>query len=119
MTPKALGCLWAGATFGSGGPVRTRRDGADSYLAFFTEDAVLDDPSMGSQFRRHAGIKKYFDAYFIGYDTTTRLVSITPQEGGFHVVVDFTGSFPGGRTGGIFDITFAGDKFAFVQADLI
>ncbi|WP_369373910.1 hypothetical protein AB1046_07515 [Promicromonospora sp. Populi] len=35
-----------------------------------------------------------------------------------HVVVDFTGNFPGGQTGGIFDVTLAGDKIAFVRADL-
>jgi len=33
--------------------------------------------------------------------------------------VDFTGDFPGGQTGGTFDIAFAGEKLARVQADLL
>ncbi|MFJ4849409.1 MULTISPECIES: nuclear transport factor 2 family protein [unclassified Streptomyces] len=96
---------------------------AGTYLKFFTEDAVLDDPSVGRTFDGVAGIKEYFDAYFIGYRTTTRLQSVTPVPaatgaGYLHVEVDFTGDFPGGHTGGTFDITFSGDKIAHIRADL-
>lgn len=88
------------------------------YLAFFTDDAVLDDPSVGRKFKGKTGIGKYFDAYFIGYNTKTRLVSIEPEDGHLHVEVHFTGDFPGGKTGGIFDLTFKGEKISFVHADL-
>jgi len=88
------------------------------HLEHFVEDAVLDDPSVGERFEGHEGIAEYFTRYFIGYNTTTRLVSIEPQDDHLHVTVDFTGDFPGGQTPGIFDVTVAGDKIAFVHADL-
>jgi ketosteroid isomerase-like protein len=88
------------------------------YLAFFSDDAVLDDPSVGRKFRGRAGIGRYFDAYFIGYNTRTRLVSVEPEDKHLHVEVHFTGDFPGGKTGGIFDVTFKGDEISFVHADL-
>lgn len=90
----------------------------EKYLTFFTDDAVLDDPSVGCQFKGKAGLGKYFDAYFVGYSTETRLVSVEPEDGHMHVEVHFTGDFPGGKTGGIFDVTFKGDKISFVHADL-
>lgn len=89
------------------------------FLAFFTADAVLDDPSVGEAFEGREGIGRYFDSYFIGYNTQTRLVSTELREGILHVEVDFTGDFPGGQTGGIFDVTFSGAKLAHVRADLI
>ncbi len=70
----------------------------EKYLAFFTDDAVLDDPSVGRKFKGKEGIGKYFEAYFIGYNTRTRLVSVVPEDGHFHVDVHFTGDFPGGKT---------------------
>lgn len=90
----------------------------DKYLAHFTEDAILDDPSVGERFEGHEGIADYYTRYFIGYDTTTRVLSVTPQGDFVHVVVDFTGTFPGGQTEGVFDLTFVGDKILFVRADL-
>ncbi|KXF53618.1 hypothetical protein AXA44_43755 [Rhodococcus sp. SC4] len=89
-----------------------------AFLAYFDEDAVLDDPSVGEQFDGHDGIAEYFTRYFIGYNTTTELVSVTPQGGSLHVVVVFSGDFPGGRTGGIFNLTFHGEKISFAHADL-
>lgn len=90
----------------------------DAYLSHFTADAALDDPSVGERFVGHEGIGDYFTRYFIGYNTTTRLVSITPRGDQLHVEVDFTGDFPGGQTGGLFDLDVAGDKIAYVHADL-
>lgn len=92
---------------------------AARFVAFFAEDAVLDDPSVGEAFEGREGVGRYFDSYFIGYNTQTRLVSTEPRDGILHVEVDFTGDFPGGQTGGTFDVTFAGDRFAHVRADLI
>lgn len=90
-----------------------------TFLSFFTADAVLDDPSVGEIFEGHDGVGRYFDSYFIGYNTQTRLVSTELRGGILHVKVDFIGDFPGGQTCGIFDITFAGDKIGHVRADLI
>ena len=90
-----------------------------AYLAFFTDDAVLDDPSVGDVFEAAEGLRRYFETYVIGYGTQTRVVGITLEDDFTHVEVDFTGTFPGGQVGGIFDITFDGDKISFVRADLL
>jgi len=95
-----------------------KRDTKD-YLAHFTTDAVLDDPSVGERFEGHEGIADYYTRYFIGYNTTTRVVSTAPQGSQLHVVVDFTGDFPEGRTSGVFEVSFTGEKISFVHADLI
>jgi len=90
------------------------------YLAFFTEDAVLDDPSVGQVFHGHPGVAEYFESYFIGYSTQTRLIRTEPREDRLHVEVEFTGDFPGGRTGGTFDIAFAaGNVMRHIRADLL
>lgn len=91
-----------------------------AYLDFFSSDGVLDDPSVGRAYNGPSEIADYFESYFIGYNTQTRLVSIEPRDRSVHVEVDFTGDFPGGRTGGVFDITLTEDqKFRRVRADLI
>lgn len=92
---------------------------AKKYVSFFLPDAVLDDPSVGRKFNGHKGIKDYFDSYFIGYNTQTRLVKLTINGDSAHVEVHFTGDFPGGEVGGTFDITFQDEKIAFIKADLI
>jgi ketosteroid isomerase-like protein len=90
-----------------------------AYLAFFTDDAVLDDPSVGEVFEGHAGINEYFQSYFVGYNTQTRLLSTEPRDGHVHVEVEFTGKFPEGRIGGIFDLTLTAEqKITHVRADL-
>ena len=89
------------------------------YLSFFTDDVVLDDTSVGDVFEGHEGLQRYFETYVVGYNTQTRLVSITPEGDHLHVVVDFTGTFPEGQIGGYFDITFTGDKISFMHADLL
>jgi len=89
------------------------------YLSFFTEGASIDDPSIGDVFEGEAGLRNYFENYFIGYKTQTRVVSIQAEETFTHVVVDFTGTFPGGQVGGIFDLTFDGEKIASIRADLV
>lgn len=89
------------------------------YLGFYLEDAVLDDPSVGSKFEGHAGIQSYFDSYFIGYNTHTELVKLSvTAENKAHLEVLFTGDFPEGKIGGTFDFTFKNGKIAFVKADL-
>lgn len=89
------------------------------YLDKYHEDAVLDDPSVGSSFKGHKGIQEYFDSYFIGYNTHTKLISLDLNGSKTHVEVEFTGDFPGGTTGGTFDITFTNGKIAHLKADLI
>ncbi len=98
----------------------TNSHDAQRYLTHFAEDAVLDDPSVGKVYEGRTGIGEYFQAYFVGYNTQTRLVSAEWHDGVLHVEVDFTGDFPGGQTGGIFDLTFSADqKIQHARADLL
>lgn len=92
----------------------------NQYLSFFLPNAILDDPSVGRKFIGHTGIRNYFDSYFIGYNTQTRLVKMDIVTGDrVHLEVEFTGSFPEGTIGGVFDISFQNDRIVFMKADLI
>jgi len=90
------------------------------YLEFYTEDAVLDDPSVGRKFSGKDGIKEYFESYFIGYKTQTRKVDLVVKGADqAHLEVEFTGDFPEGKLGGTFDFTFKEGKIALLSADLL
>lgn len=92
----------------------------EKYLTFYLEDAVLDDVSVGRKFEGHNGIKKYFESYFIGYKTDTKITQLEiSQENIAFLKVHFTGDFPEGNIGGTFEITFKNNKIAFIKADLI
>ncbi|WP_158799076.1 nuclear transport factor 2 family protein [Pedobacter sp. L105] len=90
------------------------------YLEFYTENAVLDDPSVGRKFNKKKGIREYFESYFIGYKTQVKKVElIVKDDHQAHLEVEFTGDFPEGKLGGTFDFKFNGGKIEFVLADLI
>jgi hypothetical protein len=83
------------------------------------QDAVLDDPSVGSTFIGHEGIEEYFTTYFIGYQTQTKLLKLSIQgTENAYVEVAFSGNFPEGNLRGTFDFNFKDQKIAFVKADL-
>jgi len=91
----------------------------EKYLSFFGEKAILDDPSVGRKFSGKKGIGEYFTSYFIGYKTQTKKVSLlVKDENQAHLEVEFTGDFPEGKIGGMFDFTFKDGKIEFVAADL-
>ena len=96
----------------------TNAHDTEAYLSFFTDDAVLDDPSVGSRFEGRERVADYYEKYFIGYNTTTRIVRVAPEGDHVHLDVHFIGDFPGGQTDGVFDITFTGKKISFIRADL-
>ena len=76
----------------------------DAFVALFTPDTVIDDPSIGHRFEGHAGIRNYIERYFVGYLTVTQFLSINRlPEGRARVRVDFTGDF--GHEIGLLDIT--------------
>lgn len=90
------------------------------YLGFYLKDAILDDPSVGKKFAGHGGIKNYFESYFIGYNTQTKIVKLNiPDDQHAHLQVHFTGNFPEGEIGGTFDFIFKNGKIAFVEANLL
>jgi len=92
----------------------------EKYLDFYLPDAILDDPSVGRKFIGHEGVRDYFESYFIGYKTQTRLIDIQMKDGvSAHLEVEFTGDFSEGTIGGIFDFTFKGDKITFIKAELL
>ncbi len=92
----------------------------EKYLEFYEPDSILDDPSVGRQFIGHKGIKDYFESYFIGYNTNTKLVNLNiKDEENVHLEVEFTGDFSEGKLGGIFDLKFKNEKIIFAKADLI
>ncbi|MES2829348.1 MAG: nuclear transport factor 2 family protein [Bacteroidota bacterium] len=89
-----------------------------SVLELFAEDAVIDDVSVGDKFEHIAGIKKYFETFFIGYHTTTKLMSLEHVEPGRIVAkVDFTGDF-GHETGVLEIFTDAAGLMVRINADL-
>ncbi|MBO9196984.1 nuclear transport factor 2 family protein [Rhizobium sp. 16-449-1b] len=63
-------------------------------LSLFATDAVIDDISVGDAFIGHAGVRQYLERFFVGYDTSSKLLSIE-ELGTFHssVRLDFTGDF--------------------------
>jgi len=91
----------------------------ERYLEKFLEDAVLDDPSVGRQFVGHKGIKAYYTSYFIGYKTQTKVLKLLVDGDKAHLEVEFTGEFPEGKIGGLFDFVFRDEKIAAVKANLM
>lgn len=90
----------------------------EAALALFTPDAVIDDASVGDSFVGHAGVRDYLQRFFVGYRTSTRLLSITDLDPDHvRVRVDFTGDF--GHEVGLLEIAFsAGGLISHVDADL-
>jgi len=63
-------------------------------LTLFTPDAVIEDVSVGSAFAGIEGIRRYLEQFFIGYSTTSRLLSLEQPHNLVALVhVDFTGTF--------------------------
>lgn len=92
----------------------------ESYMEKWDENAVLDDPSVGRIFKGHKGIKDYFESYFIGYKTQTRLLKMgIISDDQIHIEVEFTGEFPEGKIGGEFYLTLKNGKILKAKADLI
>jgi hypothetical protein len=92
----------------------------EKYLEKWHSNAVLEDPSVGQTFKGHSGIKTYFETYFIGYKTQTRLIKLNIiADNEAHIEVEFTGEFPGNKIGGIFDFTFKNGKIIKAKADLM
>lgn len=92
----------------------------EGYLEKWHEDALLDDPSVGRIFKGRPGIRTYFENYFIGHHTQTRLMKLNRiSDTRASIEVEFSGEFPEGKIGGMFDFTFKDGKIAKAKADLI
>jgi ketosteroid isomerase-like protein len=76
-------------------------------LLLFTENAVIDDVSVGSTFKNTTGIRNYLEKFFVGYNTVTKLESmkiINSRQA--DAQADFTGDF--GHETGALNITING-----------
>lgn len=91
----------------------------EKYLEKWQENAVLVDPSVGQVFKGHSGLRMYFESYFIGYKTQTKLVKLNViSDNKANIEVEFTGEFPEGKIGGIFNFTFKDNKIEKAKANL-
>lgn len=90
----------------------------DAALSLFAADSVIDDVSVGSKFVGRAGVRRYLETYFAGYNTVSKLISLeTVDERHAKAHLDFTGDF--GHEMGFLDITVASDGLITrVTADL-
>jgi hypothetical protein len=91
---------------------------ADTAVALFAPDAVIDDPSTGERFDGQGGVRDYVERFFVGYHTVSRLLSVTPLgDGRARVRVDFTGDF--GHEIGRLDLSVNDDgRITRIDADL-
>jgi len=89
----------------------------DTAVVLFAPDAVIDDPSTGERFNGQKGVREYVERFFVGYQTVSLLLSVTPLEGGrARARVDFTGDF--GHEIGRLDLTVADGFITRIDADL-
>ncbi|WP_051903801.1 nuclear transport factor 2 family protein [Neorhizobium vignae] len=87
-------------------------------LSLFAADAVINDVSVGDAFVGRAGVRIYLERFFVGYNTTSRLLSIeTPDDFNSNVRLDFTGDF--GHEVGILKIAINSEgRIERIDADL-
>jgi ketosteroid isomerase-like protein len=63
-------------------------------LSLFATDAVIDDVSVGYAFVGHAGVRQYLERFFVGYSTSSKLLSMEELDAfHFSLRLDFTGDF--------------------------
>lgn len=91
----------------------------NQYLTYYTDEAKLEDISLGTTFVGHEGIGAYFTEYFIGYETQTRLLKLNIGTNTAKLEVEFTGSFPERQIGGKFELRFRDGKIDRATADLM
>ncbi|MDQ0135692.1 ketosteroid isomerase-like protein [Neorhizobium galegae] len=87
-------------------------------LSLFAVDAVIDDVSVGDAFVGQDGVRQYLERFFVGYSTSSKLLSVEELDG-LHsdVRLDFTGDF--GHEIGILKITVNPDGLIErIDADL-
>lgn len=90
----------------------------DAALALFADDAVIDDVSVGEAFSHAAGVRTYFEKFFVGYHTVSKLESIEMLDDRHAKVrLDFKGDF--GHETGVLNVTINADgRIAAIDAYL-
>ncbi|WCK69000.1 nuclear transport factor 2 family protein [Agrobacterium tumefaciens] len=73
-------------------------------LSLFAADAVIDDVSVGDAFVGQDGVRQYLERFFVGFSTSSKLLSVEELDGPHSDVrLDFSGDF--GHEIGILKIT--------------
>lgn len=87
-------------------------------LALFSEDAVIDDASVGDRFANADGIRTYLEKFFVGYRTVSKIESVEVFDRRHAKArIDFTGDF--GHETGSLDVTInANGLIVKIDADL-
>lgn len=87
-------------------------------MVLFTFDAVIDDVSVGDAFVGIEGIRLYLEKFFVGYKTTSKLLSLRQLDNSNAIVrLDFMGDF--GHEIGTLKITINSDGLIQrIDADL-
>jgi hypothetical protein len=63
-------------------------------LSLFATDAVIDDVSVGGAFVGTDGVRQYLERFFVGYSTSSKLLSMEELDTVHsNVRLDFTGDF--------------------------
>lgn len=63
-------------------------------LSLFATDAVIDDVSVGDAFIGTDGVRQYLERFFVGYSTSSKLLSMEELDTlHSNVRLDFTGDF--------------------------
>jgi hypothetical protein len=66
----------------------------DGALSLFSSDAIIDDVSVGDAFKGDDGVRLYLKQFFVGYNTSSKLLSLDqPDDHNAVVRLDFTGDF--------------------------
>lgn len=71
----------------------------NGYADSFTENGVIDEQSVGREFKGKEEIKEYFRDYFIDYETSTKIREYQIKDNVITVIVIFKGNFPNGDKG--------------------
>lgn len=87
-------------------------------LSLFAADAFIDDVSVGDAYVGQDGVRQYLERFFVGYSTSSKLLSVEELDGLYPVIrLDFTGDF--GHEIGILEITVNPDGLIkCIDADL-
>ena len=73
-------------------------------LALFAPNSVIDDVSVGDAFKGHDGVRLYLEQFFVGYNTSSKLLFLDqPDDHNAVVRLGFTGDF--GHEVGILNIS--------------
>ena len=66
----------------------------DGAVSLFAADAVIDDVSVGDAFVGTEGVRLYLERFFVGYKTSSTLLSLEQSDASNAAVrLDFTGDF--------------------------